>query len=159
MGWSVWSWRLRMVTSFRGVEAKNLVQEFQTYGYPIWVFKTVGVLKVSSASLLVVSIIFPSTILTLCGAIGMLTFMLVAVISHIKVKDSLSKSIPAISMITFLVCILSCEIYAMDALPPSVDDPSRVALGIVVVGTCFYMWYRSLLNGDYNLDNYEKLDG
>merc|ERR1719159_1553924 len=89
--WSVWSWRLRMDTSFRAVGAKNLVQEFQSYGYPVWVFKLVGAFKTSFASILVLAIIYPMRLLTLIGAGGMCALMSVAVLSHAKVMDPPTK--------------------------------------------------------------------
>merc|ERR1719145_106795 len=61
--WSVWSWRLHKDTGFRVGGAKTLAQEFQAYGYPIWVFMLVGVLKTFFASILVLAIIFPQPIM------------------------------------------------------------------------------------------------
>jgi hypothetical protein len=155
--WSVWSWRLRQETSFRGLGARNLLQEFQTYGYPIWVFKAVGAFKTSFASMLVLSIIIPMRIITLIGAGGMCVLMSVAVVSHAKVGDPLTKYVPAVSMLT-------CSVYILWALSAGciVDsfeiDPLRQGFGCLVAVTCFAMWLRSFMNSDYNIDSYEKLD-
>jgi len=156
--WSVWSWRLRMDTSFRAVGAKNLLQEFQSYGYPSWLFMLVGVVKTSFATMLVLAIIFPMRILTLVGASGMCFLMSVAVLSHAKVKDPATKFVPAASMLT-------CSVYLLWALSagcvvdsPLSSFPIRPCAGFLVALTCFAMWMRSFMLSDYNLDGYEKLN-
>jgi hypothetical protein len=151
--WSVWSWRLRMETSFRAVGANNLVEEFKTYGYPIWVFKLVGAFKTFFASTLVLAIIYPMRIMTLVGAIGMSILMSVAVVSHAKVKDPPTKYMAALSMLILSIYLL----YALsagcvgDSPPP---DQVRLCGGIVVACVCFGMWLRSFIRGDYNLSSW-----
>lgn len=157
--WSVWSWRLRMDTSFRAAGAKNLVQEFQSYGYPIWVGFLVGAFKTAFASMLVVAIIYPVRMLTLIGSSGMFILMWVAVLSHAGVKDPLTKFVPATSMLIlsiYILLALSHNCVADTSTPVCVP---RVCCGVLVAITCFGMWYRSFTKGDYNLDNYEQLDG
>merc|ERR1712086_442218 len=166
MGWisSVWSWRLRMDTSFRAQGAKNLYEEFKAYGYPEWVFKLVGAVKTSLANMLVLAIIFPtvSKTLTLIGASGMCALMLVALVSHAKVGDPLAKSVPAAAMLTCNVYLLYAVsagcVYDSPAWGPPAD-PVRVGFGVLVELTCFAMWARSFKNSDYNLDDYGKLGG
>lgn len=154
--WSVWSWRLRMETSFRAVGAKNLVEEFKTYGYPIWVFKLVGAFKISFASILVLAIIHPMRIMTLVGSVGMLVLMSVAVVSHAVVKDPFTKYIAALVMLILSIYLL----YALSAGcvvdSPPLDNMVRFCGGLVVACACFCMWLRSLIRGDYNLANYDN---
>lgn len=155
--WSVWTWRLRNETNFRGLGAKNLLQEFQTYGYPIWVFKLVGAVKLTCASLLIVAIVYPCPYIALAGSAGMAFLMTVAVLSHFKVGDELSKNIPAFSMLTLSSFILYHTVTMGLESCPYHSVPARTIIGGAVAAVCFGMWLRSFLNGDYNLDNYEKL--
>jgi len=173
--WSVWSWRLRMDSSFRAVGAKNLLQEFQSYGYPAWVLKTVGAFKCSFASMLVLAIIYPMKLLTLVGASGIAILMSVAVFSHVRVKDPLTKSIPAAAMLILSIylllafsanCVAEVEksnvqllfvFHGIGFFMP--DHLPQVCFGILVFASCFGMWLRSFMNSDYNLDNYEQLKG
>lgn len=152
--WSVWSWRLRMDTSFRGKEAKNLLEEFKVYGYPTWVFKLVGAVKTSMASSLILTIIYPMKILTLIGASGMFFLMTVALISHAKVKDPFTKYIPALSMWTLSSFIL----YALWAgcVEDSPEPGARPVFGVAVAIACICMWMRSFMRGDYQMANYEN---
>jgi len=115
----------------------------------------VGAVKCSCASMLVASMIFPCRIMTLVGAGGMVFLMTVALVSHCKVKDELSKSIPALSMFTMAMYISAYNLSkAVDSESSWQDRPTSTALGIVVAVTCLYMWFRSYSNGDYKLENY-----
>jgi len=164
--WSVWSWRLRMETSFRAEGAKNLVQEFQKYGYPMWVLKLTGFFKFLFSGLLLISIMFPDPRLTAVGAGGMIFLMVVAVGSHIKVKDDLTNNIAALIML-----VLSLFILAMMWIKPATagqgyryafgychPDIATQGFGLLCSIACAGMVFRSFTRGDYNLDNYEKLD-
>lgn len=138
-----------------------MLEEFQTYGYPMWVFKMVGAVKCSFASMLIASMIYPCKTMTLVGAGGMVFLMTVALVSHCKVKDELSKSIPALSMFTLATYILAFNVYWQGLLLEKIAHraywayrSSSTALGIVVTVTCLYMWFRSYCNGDYNVENY-----
>lgn len=98
---NVWLFRRDKATSYRGATAKTLLEEFRAYGFPDWVYYTVGPLKVLTAILMIAAIwnpmlLFPST---LCMA-GM---MLTALICHLRIRqDSLTKAIPAGTI--FLLC-------------------------------------------------------
>mmetsp|Transcript_20683 Transcript_20683/g.33413 ORF Transcript_20683/g.33413 Transcript_20683/m.33413 type:complete len:194 (-) Transcript_20683:238-819(-) len=163
--WSVWSWRLRRESPFRPPGAKNLLQEFQSYGYPRWVLKMVGAIKTSFASMLILSIIYPVKLVTLVGASGMCFLMSVAVLSHAKVKDPLTKYVAALVMLILSIYVLyalsvGCIIEADAPLPVYLPDHlPQSCFGILVAAACFGMWLRSFLNSDYNLDTYESLDG
>ena len=101
--YNVWFLRFNKPTMFRGKGAKNMKQEFISYGLPGWFTWVIGFIKVSLATMLLLGffqeqLIFPA-------AIGMAILMFGAVMMHMKVKDNPIKSIPA-----FIFLILSISI-------------------------------------------------
>jgi uncharacterized membrane protein YphA (DoxX/SURF4 family) len=58
-------------------------------GYPLKVWKLIGWLEVLAAAALLVGLYYPP--LGLAAAVGLVLLMLGAVISHLRVKDSLKK--------------------------------------------------------------------
>lgn len=100
---NVWLFRSGKSTSYRGGDASNLMEEFEVYGLGDY-FMTIGILKVSLAVLLLLSIYFNK--LKLISSIGIAIMMLVAVYMHFSVGDELIKSMPA------SVMLLSCLIIA-----------------------------------------------
>eukprot|EP00746_Dinoflagellata_sp_MGD_P004035 gnl/MRDRNA2_/MRDRNA2_107820_c0_seq1.p1 gnl/MRDRNA2_/MRDRNA2_107820_c0~~gnl/MRDRNA2_/MRDRNA2_107820_c0_seq1.p1 ORF type:complete len:207 (-),score=32.49 gnl/MRDRNA2_/MRDRNA2_107820_c0_seq1:453-1073(-) len=161
--WSVWSWRLRMETQFRGGIAKNLVQEFQTYGYPIWVMKLVGIFKMSFSGMLVFSIIMPIAMVTMAGAGGMVGLMLVAIASHFKVGDQIERNGAAAMMLllsayTLFYAFATHTSECFDSTAAYVPWNFRRVFGGCVAAICLNMWYTSYKNGDYNTDSYDMLD-
>jgi len=98
---NVWILRFGKPTSWRGGTAKSMEEEFEAYGLPQWFMKVVGFLKLTFALLLIAGIWFQYLITP--AATGMAVLMLGAIVMHIKVKDSLIKSLPAF---TFLVLSL-----------------------------------------------------
>jgi len=156
--WSVWSWRLRMETSFRGLGSKNLVQEFATYGFGLNVFKAVGIVKVSCASLLVFSVVYPTHFLVLIGGSGMVVLMSVAVLSHFKVGDELVKYGAASAMLfCSLYVIFSLGMGCIENWPMSMDF-MRSLIGAGVIAGCSAMCMRSYLEGDYDINNYDLVE-
>ena len=100
---NVWLFRAGKSTSYRGGNASNLMEEFEVYGLGDF-FMTIGIIKVSLAVLLLLSIYFNK--LKLISSIGIAIMMLVAVYMHFSVGDELIKSMPA------SVMLLSCLIIA-----------------------------------------------
>ena len=100
---NVWLFRSGKSTSYRGGDASNLMEEFEVYGLGDY-FMTIGILKVSLAVLLLLSIYFNK--LKLISSLGIAIMMLVAVYMHFSVGDELIKSMPA------SVMLLSCLIIA-----------------------------------------------
>ena len=72
------------------ISAKNMKEEFQYYGLPIWFMKMVNALKLSLAIGLVISFWIP--VLTTPFAFGITLFMAGAILMHVKVKDPIKKS-------------------------------------------------------------------
>ena len=100
---NVWIFRSGKSTSYRGGNASNLMEEFEVYGLGDY-FMTIGIIKVSLAVLLLLSIYFNK--LRLISSLGIGIMMLVAVYMHFSVGDELIKSMPA------SVMLLSCLIIA-----------------------------------------------
>ena len=100
--YNVWLLRSRKATNWRGGEAKNMKEEFEVYGLPGWFMNVVGFFKLLFATLLIVSIWFPSLTMPAGGGMGIL--MLGAVSMHFKVKDPPKKAIPSFSL--FVLCLI-----------------------------------------------------
>ena len=103
---NVWLVRSGRSTGYRGGDAKNLKEEFATYGLPTWFFYIIGTFKVTIALCLLAGIwIHP---LVLPSALGMAVLMAGAFSMHLKVKDPFRKSWPSLVMlaISLLIAIL-----------------------------------------------------
>jgi len=103
---NVWLMRSRSATDYRGGDAKSLKEELAAYGLPEWFFYLVGVLKVGSAFLLLVGIVYRPVVLPAAAVVVVL--MLGALAMHVKVKDPAIKSLPA-----FLVLLMSGAIVSL----------------------------------------------
>jgi FtsH-binding integral membrane protein len=101
---NVWLFRFSKSTSWRGGQAKSMKEEFAVYGLSENFMYLVGALKVLSASLILISIWYPS--LLLYGAGVMTILMIGAIVMHVKVKDPLQKSLPAALMLLMSVILL-----------------------------------------------------
>ncbi|MDA7566268.1 DoxX family protein [Flavobacteriaceae bacterium] len=93
---NVWLFRAGRSTSFRGGNATNLLEEFTVYGLEDY-FLIIGVVKVSLAIVLILSLYFSK--LRLFASLGIAIMMLVAVYMHMSVGDELIKSLPASSLL------------------------------------------------------------
>jgi len=94
---NVWLLRTGKATNYRGGQAKNLKEEFATYGLPSFMYFLVGGLKLACAVALLVGLWFPEAVLPAAGVLVLL--MLGALAMHIKVGDPISKSVPAFGML------------------------------------------------------------
>jgi uncharacterized membrane protein YphA (DoxX/SURF4 family) len=94
---NVWLLRSGRATAFRGGDADSLRQEFKAYGLPEAAFFTVGALKLSIGALLLAGLWVPELVLPAAAALVVL--MLGALSMHLKVRDPLSKSVPALCML------------------------------------------------------------
>ena len=101
---NVWIIRYDLETQWRGGEAKNLIEEFSTYGLPLWFMYFVGFAKISLAILLFLGIWINE--FSFLGSIGISVLMAGAVLMHIKVQDPLKKSIPAFLMLVLSSCVV-----------------------------------------------------
>jgi uncharacterized membrane protein YphA (DoxX/SURF4 family) len=104
---NVWLLRRQSATAYRGGEAKNLKDEFATYGLPAPMFYIVGGLKIVCGVLLLVGMAYPPVVLPAAAVVAVL--MLGAVAMHLKVGDPVSKYVPAALMLAMSVaiCVIS----------------------------------------------------
>jgi hypothetical protein len=102
---NVWLVRAKASTAYRGGSAQSLKEEFATYGLPDWTFYVVGILKVGSAVLLLLGIWVKSPDLVRLPALVVAGLMVGALAMHAKVKDPLTKSLPALAMLLMCVAI------------------------------------------------------
>ena len=86
------------------VRYENIITEFQQYQLPIWLRDMVGILKISFAIMLLVGIYNEN--LKLLGSSDLILLMLAALFTHIKIKNPLSKALPALTLLTFSTLIL-----------------------------------------------------
>lgn len=99
---NVWVLRFNKATPYRGQQAKDLKEEFETYGLPGWFVYLVGLIKVPAAIALLVGIAVPSLVVP--AAIAIAVLMLAAVLMHFKVKDAPHKYVPASAVL--LLCLV-----------------------------------------------------
>ena len=83
---NVWLFRSNRSTSYRGGDAASLLEEFQVYGLEDY-FLIIGIIKVSLAIMLLLSLYFKKLSFFASSGIGIM--MLVAVYMHINVGDEL----------------------------------------------------------------------
>jgi len=98
---NVWIFRATKETPFRGASARNLREEFQEYGLNKQIFFITSILKPLLALMLLIAIFVPH--LTKPSALALAFFMLGALYMHFRVRDELTKYLPAFSM--FAGCI------------------------------------------------------
>ena len=90
---NVWLLQKNKATKWRGGAAKNIIEEFEIYGFSKQFCYFIGFLKVGLALILVASIQFKT--LTLLGALGLSLLLVGSIIMHIRIKDAWYKSFPA----------------------------------------------------------------
>lgn len=101
---NVWLLRFNKATIYRAGTARNMKEEFATYGLPLWFMWVVGGLKILFALSLLVGFWLPQLIRP--AAIGMAILMLGAIGMHIRVGDPLKKAVPA-SIVFFLSLVVA----------------------------------------------------
>ncbi len=106
---NVWLVRFEKATKYRGGGAQNMKQEFAAYGLPVWSLYVVGFLKISVALIMLLVLYMPYYIASFgFSALGVLIIlMLGAITMHIKIKDSLTKTLPAIGMLAMAILVIS----------------------------------------------------
>lgn len=104
---NVWLLRRQSATAYRGGDAKNLKEEFATYGLPAPMFYVVGGLKIACGALLLAGLAYAPVVLPAAAVVAVL--MLGAVAMHLKVGDPVSKYVPAALMLAMSVaiCVIS----------------------------------------------------
>ncbi len=101
---NVWLIQYNKPTSWRGGNAKTILEEFKVYGLPAWFCYVIGTLKVILALLLILGIWYPQ--LKLPAASGLALLLAGSVSMHFRVNDPLIKSFPAgLFMVMCLIII------------------------------------------------------
>ena len=101
---NVWLVRARSSTSYRGGDSKTLKEEFAAYGLPEMAFYIVGILKVGSAIVLILGIWLNLPVRA--ATIVIAGLMVGALAMHVKVKDPVTKSVPAFVILVLCVVML-----------------------------------------------------
>jgi len=101
---NVWLVRFNKKTKYRGKGTHTMVDEFRAYGLPKWFMYVVGFAKISIAVLLLIGLRYPAVV---PGALYVLLGLMIgALVMHVKVRDSLVRSVPALGMIALCVAAL-----------------------------------------------------
>jgi hypothetical protein len=111
---NVWLVRFSRATKYRGGQARNMKEEFATYGLPSWFMYVVGFIKMVIAFTMIFLLFVPKLMAPfgVPALILLSVLMLGAITMHIKVKDSLVKTLPAIAMLTMSLLII-CLVYTI----------------------------------------------
>ena len=86
------------------VRYKNIIQEFEQYNLPSWLRDVVGIFKLSFAIMLLIGIFDER--FKIIGAGGLSLLMIAALITHLRVKNPIYKTLPSITLLSFSVIIL-----------------------------------------------------
>ena len=105
---NVWLLRPNRATAYRGGNSTSLKQEFATYGLPDAVFYAVGALKLAAAAALLAGLWFPDLVPAAASTLALL--MAGALAMHLKVKDAISKSIPALAMLAMTTALAALSL-------------------------------------------------
>jgi hypothetical protein len=84
------------------VRYENIVLEFKQYNLPNWLRDLVGILKIS----FVIMLNSDDSALVLLAASGIIFLMLAALITHLRIKNPVSKMLPAFSLMLMSIAIL-----------------------------------------------------
>lgn len=94
---NVWLIRSRRATNWRGGNAKTMQEEFSVYGLPAWSVTVIGSVKVALAMMMIAGLWVSE--LTRPASLALACLMLGAVLMHFKVKDPITKSLPALTVL------------------------------------------------------------
>ena len=101
---NVWFFRANRKTKFRGTTSRTLSEEFENYGLSKRAFVITSVVKPTLAILLLISLYFP--FLTIPSTLALSAFMIGALYMHFRVKDEITKYLPALSILCGCIIIL-----------------------------------------------------
>ena len=89
------------------VRYQNIVEEFRTYGLPIWLRDLVGILKLSFLIML-----FSNDLsIVIFGSLGIAGLMFGALFTHLRIKNPIYKMLPSMSLmiISFIIAVFSFQ--------------------------------------------------
>ena len=94
---NVWIVNYGKKSKYRGGNATNMPEEFETYGFQSWFMKFIGFSKLTLAVALIAGIWYNDLVDVAAFLIG--TLMVGAIFAHAKINDPFIKSIPALIML------------------------------------------------------------
>ena len=89
------------------VRYQNIVEEFRTYGLPIWLRDLVGILKLSFLIMLFSNYLS----IVIFGSLGIAGLMFAALFTHLRIKNPIYKMLPSMSLmlISFIIAVFSFQ--------------------------------------------------
>ena len=102
---NVWLLRGARRTSYRGGGAQTLREEFAAYQLPTAAFYLVGALKVVAGVILLAGLWWPLPVRAAAGVVAAL--MVGAILMHVKIKDPVTKSVPAAIMLVMCLVLVA----------------------------------------------------
>ena len=102
---NVWLLRGARRTSYRGGAAQTLREEFAAYQLPTAAFYLVGALKVVAGVILLAGLWWPLPVRAAAGVVAVL--MVGAILMHVKIKDPVTKSVPAVIMLVMCLVLVA----------------------------------------------------
>jgi hypothetical protein len=96
---NVWVLRFRRRTAYRGGDAGSMKEEFASYGLPEWLMYVIGALKIGIAVCFLAGLWFHPIVLP--AGLLLCVLMLGALAMHAKIRDPLTKSLPALAVLVF----------------------------------------------------------
>ena len=86
------------------VRYENIIEEFEHYKLPTWLRDMVGIFKVSFGIMLLIGVFDER--FKVIGAGGLSLLMIAALLTHLKVKNPIYKTLPAVTLLSFSGIIL-----------------------------------------------------
>ena len=83
------------------VRYQNIINEFKQFNYPDWLRDLVGILKISFAMML----FSPNNSVVMVGAIGIVSLMVAALMTHMKIRNPVPKMLPAFTLMSLSLSI------------------------------------------------------
>lgn len=101
---NVWLLRAGRPTGYRGGSAQSMRDEFHAYGLPAWMFYLVGGLKIAAGIALIVGLWIPGIVRP--AALLVAALMIGALVMHVKVRDPISRFLPALLVLAACLVIV-----------------------------------------------------
>ncbi len=100
---NVWLFRFNKETPYRGGNAKNMIEEFATYGLDLNTMYLVGSLKIIASLGLIIGLL--KTKISVYSSLLMAILMTGAIYFHFKISDPAIKYFPSALMLTCSIFI------------------------------------------------------
>ena len=94
---NVWLFRFNKETPYRGGNARNMIEEFATYGLDLNIMYMVGTLKIIASVGLLIGLL--KTKISVYSSLLMAALMVGAIYFHFKISDPVIKYFPSVLML------------------------------------------------------------